>query len=87
MNHLTMKTLYTLILVVLAGTAYGQNNLPACQGNDASKWSNCIGEKTINSRHQYKGEFLNGRRHELGVLGVLHPDFKGDKYVVAFQVN
>ena len=87
MNHLTMKTLYTLILVVLAGTAYGQSNLPACQGNDAIKWSNCIGEETINDRHQYKGEFLNVQMHELGVLDVLNPDFKGDKYVVAFQIN
>ena len=82
-----MKAFYTLILVVLAGTAYGQNNLPACQGNDVSKWSNCTGKETINDRHQYKGEFLNGRRHELGVLDVLDPDFKGDKYVVAFQIN
>ena len=82
-----MKAFYTLIFVLMAGTAYGQNNLPACQGNDVSKWSNCIGEKTINSRHQYKGEFLNGRRHELGVLDVLHHDFKVDMYVFAFQVN
>ena len=82
-----MKAIYTLIFVLLAGTAYGQNNLPACQGNDVSKWSNCIGQETINDRHQYKGEFFKGRRYELGVLDVLDPDFKGDKYVVAFQIN
>ena len=82
-----MKTLYSLILALLTGTAYRQSNLPACQGNDVSKWSNCIGEETINGRHQYKGEFLNSRRHGLGVLDVLYPDFKVDKYVVAFQIN
>ena len=82
-----MKAFYTLILVLMAGTAYGQSNLPACQGSDTSNFSNCFGENAKNDRHQYKGEFLNGRRHELGVLDVLYPDFKGDKYVVAFQIN
>ena len=82
-----MKAICTLILVLLAGTVYGQNNLPAWQGNDVSKWSKCIGEETINDRHQYKGEFFNGRRHGLGVLDVPYPDFKGDKYLVAFQIN
>ena len=71
-----MKAFYTLILVVLGGTAYGQSNLPVCQGNNASKWSNCIGEETI-----------NGQRYELDVLDFLYPDFKVDKYVFAFQVN
>jgi hypothetical protein len=79
-----MKAIYTLIFVLLAGTAYGQSNLPACQGNDVSKWSNCIGQETINDRHQYKDEFLNGQRHGFDVLDVLYLDFKGDKYVVAF---
>jgi len=82
-----MKAFYTLILVLLSGTAYGQGNLAACQGNDVFKWSNCIGEETINDRHQYKGEFLNGQRYGLSVLDVLHPDFKGDKHVVGFQIN
>ena len=82
-----MKAICTLIFVLLAGTAYGQNNLPAFQGNDVSKWSNCIGEETINGSHQYKGEFLNGQRHGFGVMDVLYPDFKGDKYVVSFQIN
>ena len=41
-----MKSLYTLILVLLAGTAYGQSNLPACQGSAVSSWSNCSGEET-----------------------------------------
>ena len=82
-----MKAFYTLIFVLLAGTAYGQSNLPACQGNDVSKWSNCTGEETINGRHQYKGEFLNGQRHGFGVKDVSYHDFKGDEYVVAFQTN
>ena len=82
-----MNTLYTLILVLLAGTAYGQSKLPACQGSDTNRWSNCIGEETRSGHSQYKGEFLNGKRHGFGVMNVLHPDFKGDKYVVAFQIN
>ena len=87
MNHLAMKTLYAFIFLLLAGNAYGQSNLPACQGNDASKWSECIGEEAINGRHQYRGEFLNGQRHGLGVLDFLYLDFKDDKYVVAFQIK
>ena len=54
-------------------------------GGDISKWSNCTGEENINGRHQYKGEFLNGQRHGFGVMDVLHPDFKGDKYVGEFK--
>ena len=80
-----MKALLTLIFVLLAGTAYGQSNLPACQGSDISKWSNCNGEENINGRHQYKGEFLYGQWYGFGVLDVLHPDFKGDKYVGEFK--
>ena len=67
------------------GIAYGQSNLPACQGSDASKWSRCIGEETLNGHSQYKGEFLNGKRHGFGVMNALHPDFKGDKYVGEYK--
>ena len=41
-----MKTFYTLILFLLAGTAYGQSNLPACKGSDVARWSNCVGSWT-----------------------------------------
>lgn len=60
-----MKTLYTLILVLLAGTAYGQSNLPACQG-DPYYWTNCYGVSNISPNSSpygtsYEGEFKNGK--------------------------
>ena len=80
-----MKAFYTILLVLLVGTAYGQSNLPACQGSDTTKWDNCSGEETIRGSHQYKGEFLNGQRHGFGVMDVLHPQFVGDKFVGEFK--
>ena len=62
-----MKSICTLILILLVGAAYGQSNLPACQGSDVSSWSNCSGEETQSDHHQYMGEFLNGRRHGYGL--------------------
>ena len=70
---------------VLSGTAFGQSNLPACTGSDTTKWSNCSGEETQSGQFQYKGAFLNGKRHGFGVMDVLHPDFKGDKYVGEYK--
>jgi hypothetical protein len=81
---LTQFTFLSLAFV-LSGTAFGQSNLPACQGRDVSRWSNCNGEETLSGHSQYKGEFLNGKRHGFGVMNVLHPDFKGDKYVGEFK--
>ena len=63
-----MKAFYTLILVVLAGTAYGQSNLPTCQGNDASKWSNSFGTYT-ETQGSWKGDKYVG---EFSALGVFH---------------
>jgi len=60
MKHATMKTLYTLILVLLAGTAYGQSQLPACQGSNFSQWHNCFGNLIDASGDKYLGEFKNG---------------------------
>ena len=70
-----------LAFVLMVGGAYAQSNLPACQGRDVAKWSNCTGEETRSAEFQYKGEFLDGKRHGLGVMSVLHPNFNGDKYV------
>ena len=79
-----MKPIYTLILVLLAGNAYGQSNLPACQGSDLSRWTNCTGSETTKD-YIYRGEFLNGKKHGFGAMNVIHPDFKGDKYVGEFK--
>ena len=79
-----MKIYYTLILVLMAGSAYGQSNLPPCRGSDVSRWSNCTGLQTTKD-FIYKGEFLNGKMHGSGQMNVLQPDFKGDKYVGEFK--
>jgi hypothetical protein len=53
----TMKAFYTLILVLLAGAAYGQSNLPACQGSDSARWSNCFGSWTASDGDKYVGKW------------------------------
>ena len=81
-----MKAIYTLILVLLAGTAYGQSNLPACQGSDASKWSNCFGSWTASDGDKYVGEFKDGKRKGQGTYFLLADNqFKGHKYVGEFR--
>jgi hypothetical protein len=64
-----MKSIYTLILVLLAGTAFGQRNLPACPALDNSQtgvnrtqnWNNCIGNYADeDGRFAYQGEYQNG---------------------------
>ena len=80
-----MNILFRLLVVLMMGNAYAQSNLPACQGRDVAKWSNCNGEQTRSAEFQYKGEFLDGKRHGFGVMSVLHPNFNGDKYVGEFK--
>jgi hypothetical protein len=64
-----MKAFYTLILVLLAGTAFGQRNLPACPALDNSQtgvnktqnWNNCTGNYADeDGRFAYQGEYQNG---------------------------
>ena len=86
-----MKASYTLIFVLMAGTAYGQSNLPACQGSDASKWSYCFGTYT-ETQGSWKGDKYVG---EFGTLGIFHGQgtyfhlaenqWKGDKYVGQYK--
>ena len=81
-----MKAFYTLILVLMAGTAYGQSNLPSCQGGDGSTWSYCFGTYTV-TQAPYKGDVYVG---EFGALGVFHGKgtyfhLNGDKYMGGFK--
>ena len=69
-----------LLSFFLGGTAFGQSNLPACQGSDVTTWSNCYGRVT-KTNHTYLGVFLNGKEHGFGTMDITHPKFKGDKYV------
>jgi hypothetical protein len=60
-----MKAFYTSILVLMAGTAFGQSNLPACRG-DPNYWTNCYGVSNVSPNSSlngtsYKGEFKNGK--------------------------
>ena len=56
-----MKTPYTFIFVLLAGTAYGQSNLPACEGGDISTWSNCVGNRVFSNGDKSVGEYKDGK--------------------------
>ena len=68
MKNSTIKAIYTLILILMAGTAYGQSNLPAWQGSDDSKWSYCFGTYT-ETQGSWKGDKYVG---EFSALGVFH---------------
>ena len=72
-----MKAFYTLILALLTVTAYGQSNLPACQGSDGRRWTNCQGSYTFTSGDTYVGEFKDGKSHGQGTYTFA----SGDKYV------
>ena len=41
-------------------------NLPACQGSDISRWSNCVGSATFNDGNRYVGEFKDGKLNGQG---------------------
>ena len=80
-NILDMKTLYALIFILLSGTAYGQSNLPACQGRELSKWSNCFGSWTGSNGDKYLGEWKNGNANGQGTKTWAN----GDKYVGEYK--
>ena len=79
---IAMKSLYALILVLTAGTAYGQSNLPACQGSDSSKWDNCYGSWITSSGKKHAGVFASGKVNGHKFNGQGADTFpNGDKYV------
>ena len=62
---------------VLSGTAFGQSNLPACQGSDTAKWNNCFGSWTASNGNNYVGEWKNGTFNGQGTFTWAG----GEKYV------
>ena len=68
-------------LCLMAGSAYAQSSLPACQGSDTSRWTNCFGFVSYSSTEKYSGEFKDGQRHGMGVFTF----FGGWKYVGEFK--
>jgi hypothetical protein len=69
-----------LAFVLMVGGTYAQSNLPACQGSDISRWSNCLGSET-NSNAKYVGEYKNGKKIGQGTLTFVD----GTKYVGEYK--
>ena len=69
-----------LVLVLMVGGAFAQSNLPACQGSDTTKWSNCTGGATL-SNGRYVGEYKDGKRNGRGTATFV----SGHKYVGEFK--
>ena len=79
-----MKLIRLSLLVfamILSGTAFGQSNLPACQGSEVSRWSNCFGSWTGSNGDKYVGEWRDGKYNGQGT----YISANGDKYVGEFK--
>jgi osmotically-inducible protein OsmY len=78
-----MKLLSRFLFLCLLGlgSVYAQSNLPACQGSDASRWSNCVGSDTFANGNKYVGEYKDGKRN--GQFTVTFAN--GDKYVGEYK--
>ena len=76
-----MKALYTLIVILMAGFAYGESQLPTCQGSKVSQWLNCFGNLIDASGDKYLGEFENGTFNGKGAYFYAN----GDEYVGEFK--
>jgi hypothetical protein len=66
-----------LSTLLLAGSVFGQSNLPACKGSDTTKWSNCIGTKTFENGTKYVGQWKAGKSNGQGTETYAN----GTKYV------
>ncbi len=65
-----MKKLTRFVVLCLLGwgSAFAQSKLPACQGSDVSRWSNCFGTANFPDDEKYVGEFKDGKRNGQGTL-------------------
>jgi hypothetical protein len=72
-----------MVVLLLSAEAFGQSNMPACQGSVVAKWHNCFGTYTYPSGSKYVGEFQDGDFNGQGTL--IHPD--GSKYVGEYKDN
>jgi hypothetical protein len=79
-----MKLIRLSLLVfafMLSGAAFGQSNLPACQGSEVSRWSNCSGSWTASNGYKYVGEWKDGKQNGQGTFTFAD----GEKYVGEFK--
>ena len=78
-----MKLLFQLLLLLLFGygAVHAQSNLPACQGSDSSRWSNCVGTYIAHNGSKYVGEFKDSKYNGQGTF--THAD--GNKYVGQYK--
>lgn len=70
-----------LIIALVATSASAKSNLPACQGSDFSRWSNCYDTYTWPSGSKYVGEWKDGMPHGQGTFTLTN----GDKYVGEYK--
>ena len=59
------------LLFLLICSSYAQSNLPACQGSDVSKWTNCFGTETFTESSKYVGDFKNGKSNGIQIQGLI----------------
>jgi hypothetical protein len=87
MKYLTSSLFVLCVLFSSIATAQlnNPNKLPPCSGTDTTIWTNCFGSESIPNRHNYTGDYLNGRRHGYGVMDVTFEKNHGDKYVGEFK--
>lgn len=63
-----MKTIYTLTFLLLVGSAFAQNKLPTCKGNNQQQWNSCTGTIKADDGSAYEGDFANGQMDGYGLL-------------------
>ena len=66
-----MKTVRLALLSIafmLSGAVFGQTNLPACQGTDVARWSNCFGSWDDSNGDKYVGEWKDGKFNGQGTF-------------------
>lgn len=64
--------LFVLFALCLSPWATAQSDLSACQGQDTTKWNQCIGSETFNVDgkmvSRYTGQYANGSFHGQGAM-------------------
>ena len=75
------KTYTTIALLIVVQSAYARTPLPACEGKDWTKWTNCIKNETYPNGDIFIGKYLDGKINGQGTISYSN----GDKYVGEFK--